>query len=115
MADSSSGNIDIWKIELAHAIPTRFTFNPAVDYYPVWSPDGKQIVFSSFRDGSFKLYLKAASGAGDEERITPPSPRSQSPLDWARDGRYILYRETSSQGHAELWILPMTGDRKPRA
>jgi Tol biopolymer transport system component len=38
----------------------RFTFDPATDISPLWSPDGKTIVFSLDRGGQFDLYTKAA-------------------------------------------------------
>jgi Tol biopolymer transport system component len=80
----------------------------------VWSPDGKQIVFNSARDGPPNLYMKAASGTGNEERLTQSSSTVQTPFDWSRDGRYILYSQPAEASLAtDLWILPMTGERKP--
>ena len=49
--------------ELARNTATRFTFHPAYDFKPVWSPDGARIVFASNREGQLNLYLKASSGA----------------------------------------------------
>jgi Tol biopolymer transport system component len=116
MADQQTGNLDIWQIDLLHATTTRFTFEPGADSRPIWSPDGKQIAFASNREGLPKLYLKPVSGAVAEERIIPQSAQTQGqyPLDWSRDGRYILYEELGGGSGAQLWLLPMTGgDRKP--
>ncbi|MEO7145578.1 MAG: protein kinase [Bryobacteraceae bacterium] len=113
IADAQTGNFNIWQIDLPHGITTRFTFQSARDVYPVWSPDGKQIVFSSLRDGAPNLYLKAAGGAGNEERIGSPSNNVQLPYDWSRDGRYLLYTEHAPGTNDDLWVLPMTGERKP--
>jgi len=48
---------------------TRFTFNPQMDTCPVWSPDARQIAFSSDRTGSRQIYRKDAGGAGGAERL----------------------------------------------
>src|SRR5438093_2701552 len=47
--DTRAGSADIWLYELARNVPTRFTFDPASDVAPIWSPDGSTIIFSSNR------------------------------------------------------------------
>ena len=113
IVDAQTGNADIWQIDLAHGITTRFTFDPASDVFPVWSPDGRQIVFSSTRAGPAKLYLKTASGTGNEEKIGSSGPAIQWAFDWSRDGRHILYSETTASAGYDLWTLPAAGERKP--
>jgi eukaryotic-like serine/threonine-protein kinase len=108
-----SANIDIWIRELTRGVMTRLTFDPGEDRLPVWSPDGKQIVFSSNRENStFQLYRKDASGSGAEERLTE-GPNSKLALDWSKDGKYILYREDNPKTGRDLMALPLTGDRTP--
>jgi eukaryotic-like serine/threonine-protein kinase len=107
-----NGNRDIWLLEPARQITTRFTFDPAWDDSPIWSPDGGRIVFASDRKGIFNLYLKSSSGAGNEELLLD-SPALNHPLDWSRDGRFILYLNVQPKNAADLWVLPLFGDRKP--
>ena len=45
------GNTEIYTMDSEGSNQTRLTFNEASDTYPVWSPDGRQIVFHSNRDG----------------------------------------------------------------
>ncbi len=110
---SGQGNRDIWVRDLARGVMTRLTFDPARDGVPVWSPDGKQVAFSSDREGGvFQLYRKDASGAGQEQRLTEgPSPKLV--LDWSKDGKYLLYREDNPGTGRDLMALPLEGDRKP--
>lgn len=71
---------DIWVYDLASDKRTQLTFGAANDGYPVWTPDGKRIVFSSNRDkikGS-NLYWVNADGTGEPTRLTE-SPSSQTP------------------------------------
>jgi Tol biopolymer transport system component len=107
-----SGNRDIWVLELARHIRQRFTFDPAPELGPVWSPDGDRIVFSSARKGSLNLYLKSSSGAGSEELLLE-SPRPKLANDWSPDGRFIIYRTLDPKNRGDLWVLPLSGDRKP--
>ena len=110
--DPQSRNRDIWLYDLTRSIKTRFTFDPAVDETPIWSPDGSRIMFHSDRRGHYDLYQKTTSGAGGEE-ILLESPEPKYPLDWSSDGKYILYGVTDPKTKDDLWILPLTGDKKP--
>jgi serine/threonine protein kinase len=106
------GNLDVWVLELSREALTRLTFAPGQEWDVVWSPDGSRIAFSRLEGGT-NIYAKASSGAGEEERMLPPEPGVQNrPKDWSRDGRYLLYTRGGAE-RPDLWVLPMTGDRKP--
>jgi len=45
------------------------TFDKALEMLPVWTPDGKRIVFASDREGHRGIYWKAADGTGTEEKL----------------------------------------------
>jgi serine/threonine protein kinase len=111
--DSKSRNADIWIYDLARKVPTRFTFDPAVDGNPLWSPDGNHIVFNSNRKTLYNLYQRASSGAGSEELLYE-SDHSKVPNDWSADGRFLLYQTIGDpKTGTDLWVLPLSGDRKP--
>jgi eukaryotic-like serine/threonine-protein kinase len=69
-------------------------------------------VFSSNREGPYNLYLKSASGAGQEERLLK-SGNPQFANDWTATGDLLLYYESDPKTKMDLWVLPMTGERKP--
>ncbi len=106
-------NPDVWLMDLVRGGMTRFTFDPAVDIAPLWSPDGMRIAFGSTRKGPYNLYLKPSSGAGAEELLLE-TPNNKYAQDWSKDGRFLLYAEADPKTGRDLWGLPMTGnDRKP--
>jgi Tol biopolymer transport system component len=92
---------DIWILESARAATTRLTFGPAAHQTPVWSPDGKQVLFVMNRNLGQQLYLKNVDGSGSEEEVVELSQgRQANPWDWSRDGKYILCRRAN-----EVWYL----------
>ncbi|MBI3047872.1 MAG: PD40 domain-containing protein [Acidobacteria bacterium] len=99
---------DVWLVDAARGLRTRFTFDPRNEGTPVWAPDGTRLVFNA--EGN--LYLKASSGAGDQEELLADN-RSKSANDWSSDGRFIVFSVFESGGGADLWLLPLFGDRKP--
>jgi eukaryotic-like serine/threonine-protein kinase len=108
-----SNNTDVWLIDIGrNGAATRFTFDPALDVSPVWSPDSTQVVFRSVRKGPSDLFIKPASGAANERPLLV-TPQNKTPLDWSRDGRFLLYSNFDAKMQSDLWVLPLTGDRKP--
>jgi dipeptidyl aminopeptidase/acylaminoacyl peptidase len=104
--DPQIGTRDLWLFDLARETLARFTFDPAEETNPTWSPDGNQIAFSSSPTGILDLYQKATSETGHEPLLE--SSEDKIIVAWSPSGRFILY-----QTGDRLWALPLTGDRKP--
>jgi Tol biopolymer transport system component len=99
--DRDGRNVDIWTIDPARGTTTRLTFDPSAHQAPVWSPDGRQILFTANRKLSMQFYLKNADGSGSEEEVAQLDSVSQANVwDWSRDGKYVLVRKGN-----ELWYL----------
>jgi Tol biopolymer transport system component len=97
--DPGSQNTDIWTYDLTTGSAKRLSFDPAIDSTPVWSPDSSRVVFCSDRAQKFNLYLKDATGAGDEKLIPQEGP-DRYPTDWSHDGKYVLYERGT-----DLWFV----------
>jgi Tol biopolymer transport system component len=110
--DPETGTHDVWLFELSRGTASRLTFYPGEENTPTWAPDGGQIVFSSNQQGQPNLYLKAANGSRSEEELLP-SDVSKYPTDWSADGSHLVYAKWDPKTSWDLWLLPMTGERKP--
>ena len=106
--DPEGGKRGVWQIDVARGIGTRLTLSPDNDENMVWSPDGRQLVFTS--DGSEGAGLFHKSLGGGAVTTLLKSAERKWPEDWSSDGRYIV---SVSVTHRQLEILPMFGDRKP--
>ncbi len=103
---------DIWVYDWARDTLTQLTFDAGNDRYPVWTPDGKRIVFGSDRakPGVINLYWVNADGTGEPTRLTD-SPNSQEPLTWHPSGRFLAFHESRGGSTGlDLMMLPMEGD-----
>jgi len=107
-----NGNVDVWLIDATRGVPTRFTFDAANDGISLWAPDGDHVVFQSNRKGVFNLYWKLSSGVGVDELLLE-SDQSKAPSDWSSDGRFLLFRSIDPQTGFDLWVLPVSADKKP--
>ena len=96
---------------------TRLTFEPGADQAPLWSNDGQHIVYASQRGPLNTLRIKAADGATPDESLLEVSRNvgSVTPASWSADGRSLLYTQTvaADGGQSDIWVLPLSGDRKP--
>ena len=104
------GNTDIWLLDADRT--TRFTFDAALDRFPIWSPDGSRIVFDSNRRGSRDLYQKPSSGAGSEELLLESAQDKSRRIGRPTAGSSFISASIRKQAW-DLWVLPLEGDRKP--
>jgi Tol biopolymer transport system component len=112
LGQSINQNFDLWLLDLARGVLSRFTSDPAVDLHATWSPDSRRIAFQSNRKGVYDVYQKAAIGSGSEELLLA-SAQDKGPTDWSPDGRFLLYTTGDPKTGSDIWALPLDGDRKP--
>ena len=111
-SNQPSATTDIWRLDLSRRYDWPFTFGNGNNLMPVWSPDGRRIIFSSNRDGAYSLYQKPARGAANEESLLK-SDVPKYATSWSRDGRFLLYTARDPKTNYDLWLLPMESGGKP--
>jgi Tol biopolymer transport system component len=91
---------------------TRVTSDPADDIAPVWSPDGRRILFSSSRTGSYDIYERASSDAGGDT-VFVEAAGDQIAYDRSSDGRHLVYQTDQpgdlGGGNLDLWARRLPG------
>ncbi len=107
--DIRDQNLDIWIWDLSRRTLTRLTSSAGPDNTPVWTPDGKRILFASQRmEGFNNLFWQPSDGTGQPERLLE-SPTGQLPQAVSPDGTRLVFRQTAG---GDLDTLSLVGDRR---
>ena len=101
---------DIWVYDIARDTFTKLTFSNVPDVSPIWTPDGRHIVYSSAQGGPPNIFWRPADGSGDEVRLTnEQTPRFPSTFD--RTGRQlVLTNQRAGNADFDVSVLAIDGD-----
>ncbi len=103
---ATSSNIELWLMDLESGIPTRLISHRSVSLYPVWSPDGSEVVFSSTRGGPYSVYSKSVFTDAVEKQLNGAEIRG-FPDDWSKDGKRIAVARRGPEEQMYSEILTM--------
>ena len=101
--DDSQRRSALWRIEVANGRRSRFTPDTAPSS-AVWSPDGREIVYTESREGRLTLVRKPSTGVGEGVALSAGSLRG-GPTSWSPDGRYLLLFGGDTQ------VLPLVPEK----
>jgi serine/threonine-protein kinase len=104
---------DLWLWDLARRTLTRLTFTPGGDIHPVWTPDGRRLLFGSDREGVRNIFWQAADGTGTVQRLTR-SPNVQSPTGLSPDGTRLILDETTPTTGDDIMEVALVGSQPAR-
>jgi serine/threonine-protein kinase len=86
-------NWDIWVYDLERQVMTRLTFDKGADTEQIWSPDGRDLIFTSTRSGPDSLFRKPSDGSGQEVQVA----KLDTPMwasTWRPDGSEVGFMTT---------------------
>ncbi len=102
------GIIGLWLFDFARATLTPFATSGGSSQAPVWTPDGKRVIYRGTRAGLRNLYWKSADGTGEEQRLTEKPEVVQTPTSISPDGRWLAFNEEGKSHNARgFWLLPL--------
>jgi Tol biopolymer transport system component len=90
--DPETNNQDIWTYEVATGAGHAVTHDTWPHNAPVWSPDGKSVLYVTTRDSYSSIYRKAWDGTGQEEMLFRYTPGAGMVLtDATPDGKFVTF------------------------
>jgi Tol biopolymer transport system component len=115
IVDLRTGQTDIWIVDLATGTRRRFTTGAGSKEWCTWSPDGGRVAhsISNPRGTGYDIVSRPIGGSEPEVTLASDPVEFQAPLGFSPDGNFFLYSKRKNE-RDDLWILPLTGDRKPR-
>jgi Tol biopolymer transport system component len=104
--DAETGQHAIWLLGPGRGQRSRLTRPPHDGHHPTWSPDGREIGFSSTRTGKWLVYRQRADGLGEDLPLDDRSDAFQLfARQWAPGSRGILAGSREPDGRLLLWFL----------
>jgi Tol biopolymer transport system component len=107
--DGEVNDRDIWVHDVAAGTKRAVAPAKGNDNFPLWSPDGKQIIFTSSRLGNYELYRKDLEPDRPEVLIYKREG-SQYPRSWSPTGKWLLFTHADTKRDLLLWEI---GEDKP--
>jgi len=108
-------NVDLWVFDLQRETLARLTFGGSVNQIGVWSPDGKDIIYSTRKRGAAKeLHRLTVDVPASDRLFFRSKARLQSAFGWSPDGKWVLIEERAGPRGFDLLIAPAAGGAAKR-
>jgi eukaryotic-like serine/threonine-protein kinase len=104
---------DLWLVDLERSMPTRFASTNSTESTMAWSPDGSRIAYVSKQTGRSEIFVASADGAGSPELVPTTDAQFKYIFDWSPDGQFVVFGVNDPLNKNDIWLLPMSGERKP--
>jgi serine/threonine-protein kinase len=102
LALSENGDVSVY--DLARGTLAQITFTHSSNQYPIWTPDGKHIVYTSTAK---EIWWTRADGSAQPERLVQSNLIGVAATSFSPDGKRMAYRQFSAGADQGIWILPL--------
>jgi Tol biopolymer transport system component len=104
------GSTDIWLLNLNNKTSEKITFESSEDEYPVWSPDGKLIAYTSAMVGTERKILIQDLETRGNPRLLRKWPRHIHITDWSSNGEWLMAYDYSSNNSTDCYAISVNSD-----
>jgi Tol biopolymer transport system component/predicted Ser/Thr protein kinase len=101
-----SNNTDIEIYDWERGTQERLPTGQGTNYQPVWTPDGKHIVFQTQGTSHWSIQWTRADGAGEVTQLWASNERV-APYSFSHDGKLLAFTERTSKTGLDIWTLPL--------
>jgi Tol biopolymer transport system component/predicted Ser/Thr protein kinase len=105
----ASGDVDLWTADLTTEVANRITFSQGVNTIGTYSPDGRDILYTSTRNGDYRIFRRAADGSGTDMPFPTPNAQFKYANDWSHDGKWVAEMVNGDKDGWNLYLQPMNG------
>jgi eukaryotic-like serine/threonine-protein kinase len=105
---------DLWVRDLRRGVSSRFTFDEGNEVSPVFTRDGRRLVFTLAQPGQSSRIVSRALDRTGEDQVLLDDESIKSPSELTPDGRLLIYQSRASDATWDIWVLPVDGSGPAR-
>jgi Tol biopolymer transport system component len=110
---TSPSESSLWVVDMIRGGAAPLSSGPGRNDGPVWSPDGERVIWAADRDGPQNLFVKNVNDGAPERLLYESDTLFKGPVDWSRDGRWILLSQLDLETSQNIWLLDSSGSKPP--
>lgn len=110
--DRANPDMEIMMVHLPERTTVQLTDNEYDDYEPDWSPDGQQIVYTSYQHGNGDIFVMNRDGSNPSQ-LTATAENDSDPS-WSPDGKQIIFARSFTRTERSLMLIELPGLQERR-